>query len=130
MKIQESAENYLETILMLGQRKGNVRSIDIVNELEFSKPSVSVAMKNLRENGYVMVDSDGYITLTDTGRKIAETMYERHTLLSEWLVYLGVDEVTALEDACRMEHVISAKSFEKIKKHVEENKEKQAIEFS
>lgn len=129
MKIQESAENYLETILMLGQKKGNVRSIDIVNELEFSKPSVSVAMKNLRENGYILMDSDGYITLTDAGREIAETMYERHTLLSEWLVFLGVDQKTAMEDACRMEHVISAKSFEMIKKHVNDNKEKQAIEY-
>ncbi|MGL6198459.1 MAG: metal-dependent transcriptional regulator [Lachnospiraceae bacterium] len=128
MKIQESAENYLESILMLAQKKGNVRSIDIVNHLEFSKPSVSVAMKNLRENGYILMDSDGFITLTDTGREIAETMYERHTLLSEWLVYLGVDEETAMEDACRMEHVISPKSFEKIKKHVEENQEKQKIE--
>jgi len=129
MKIQESAENYLESILMLAQKKGNVRSIDIVNHLEFSKPSVSVAMKNLRENGYILMDSDGFITLTDAGREIAETMYERHTLLSEWLVYLGVDEETAMEDACRMEHVISSKSFEKIKKHVDENQEKQEIEI-
>jgi len=129
MKIQESAENYLETILVLRQKKGNVRSIDIVNELEFSKPSVSVAMKNLRENGYIQMNHDGFITLTDSGREIAETMYERHTLLSEWLVYLGVDSKTAMEDACRMEHVISAKSFEKIKKHVEDNKEKQVIEY-
>jgi len=129
MKIQESAENYLETILVLRQKKGNVRSIDIVNELEFSKPSVSVAMKNLRENGYIQMNHDGFITLTDSGREIAETMYERHMLLSEWLVYLGVDSKTAMEDACRMEHVISAKSFEKIKKHVEDNKEKQVIEY-
>jgi len=129
MKIQESAENYLETILMLGQKKGNVRSIDIVNELEFSKPSVSVAMKNLRENGYILVDADGYITLTATGRRIAETMYERHTLLSEWLVFLGVDQKVAMEDACRMEHVISAESFEMIKRHVEEYKEKRPIEY-
>jgi len=129
MKIQESAENYLETILMLGQKKGNVRSIDIVNELEFSKPSVSVAMKNLRENGYILMDSDGFITLTDAGREIAEKIYERHTLLSEWLVFLGVDQKTAMEDACRMEHVISAASFEKIKKHVEDNKEKGIIEY-
>ena len=124
MKIQESAENYLETIHILSRRKGNVRSIDIVNELEFSKPSVSVAMKNLRENGYIQMDKDGFITLTAIGREVAETMYERHTLLSEWLVYLGVDKETAIEDACRMEHVISARSFEKIKQHVEDNKEK------
>ena len=112
MKIQESAENYLETILMLGHTKPHVRSIDIANELDFSKPSVSVAMKNLRQNGYIQVDGNGYITLTDAGRKIAETMYERHTMLSSWLVYLGVDQKTAVEDACRMEHVLSADSFE------------------
>ena len=111
MQIRESAENYLETILILSQRKGKgeVRSIDIVNELEFSKPSVSVAMKNLRENGY--------IRLTDKGLEIAEKMYERHTLLSQWLIKLGVDEKVAVEDACRMEHVISAESFAAIKKH-------------
>lgn len=119
MQIRESAENYLETILILSQRKdkGEVRSIDIVNELEFSKPSVSVAMKNLRENGYITVDKDGYIRLTDKGLEIAEKMYERHTLLSQWLIKLGVDEKVAVEDACRMEHVISAESFAAIKKH-------------
>ena len=119
MQIRESAENYLETILILSQRKGKgeVRSIDIVNELEFSKPSVSVAMKNLRENGYITVDKDGYIRLTDKGLEIAEKMYERHTLLSQWLIKLGVDEKGAVEDACRMEHVISAESFAAIKKH-------------
>ena len=101
MKIQESAENYLETILMLSQVKPHVRSIDIATELEFSKPSVSVAMKNLRENGYILVDPSGYITLSESGREIAETMYERHTLLSNWLMYLGVDRKTAVEDACR-----------------------------
>ena len=119
MQIRESAENYLETILILSQRKGKgeVRSMDIVNELEFSKPSVSVAMKNLRENGYITVDKDGYIRLTDKGLEIAEKMYERHTLLSQWLIKLGVDEKVAVEDACRMEHVISAESFAAIKKH-------------
>ena len=119
MQIRESAENYLETILILSQRKGKgeVRSIDIVNELEFSKPSVSVAMKNPRENGYITVDKDGYIRLTDKGLEIAEKMYERHTLLSQWLIKLGVDEKVAVEDACRMEHVISAESFAAIKKH-------------
>ena len=119
MQIRESAENYLETILILSQRKGKgeVRSIDIVNELEFSKPSVSVAMKNLRENGYITVDKDGYIRLTDKGLEIAEKMYERLTLLSQWLIKLGVDEKVAVEDACRMEHVISAESFAAIKKH-------------
>lgn len=115
MKIQESAENYLETILILSNRLGNVRSIDIVNELNYTKPSISVAMKNLREKEYIEMDSTGYITLTDKGRRIAESVYERHTTLSEWLVSLGVDRTTATEDACRIEHVISAESFEAIK---------------
>ncbi|MDD6269094.1 MAG: metal-dependent transcriptional regulator [Oscillospiraceae bacterium] len=123
MKIKESAENYLETILILKKRMGEVRSIDIVNELSYSKPSVSIAMKNLRENGFVIVDKDGYIDLTEKGREIAETMYERHTIISNWLMFLGVEESTALEDACRIEHVISAESFEALKKHVYENKE-------
>lgn len=123
MKIQESAENYLETILMLSQVKPHVRSIDIATELEFSKPSVSVAMKNLRENGYILVDPSGYITLSESGREIAETMYERHTLLSNWLMYLGVDRKTAVEDACRMEHILSAPTFEAIKQHIMTGKE-------
>ena len=117
MKIQESAENYLETLLVLQQRIGQVRSIDIVNELNFSKPSVSIAMKNLRENGYVKMDQGGLLTLTDKGRAIAETIYERHTLISRWLIHLGVDPKVAAEDACRMEHVISAETFEALKKH-------------
>ncbi len=117
MKIQESAENYLETILILQNRKGSVRAIDIVNELEYTKPSVSVAMKNLRENGYVQVSKEGHITLTEKGRAIAETMYERHTMISNWLMALGVNPKTAVEDACRIEHVISAESFEAIKRH-------------
>lgn len=116
MKIHESAENYLETILMIKNKKGAVRSIDIANELGFSKPSVSVAMKNLRENGYIDVDKNGYITLLEKGKAIAETIYERHTTLSKWLVSLGVDWETATEDACKIEHVISAESFEAIKK--------------
>ena len=116
MKIQESAENYLETILILKNKNGAVRSIDIANELGFSKPSVSVAMKNLRENGYIEVDSSGYITLLDSGRQIAEKIYERHTTLSKWLVSLGVDAKTAAEDAWRIEHIISSESFEAIKK--------------
>lgn len=118
MKIQESAEMYLETILVLTQRNQNVRSIDIACELDYKKPSVSVAMKNLRENGYINVDPDGHITLTEKGRNIAETMYERHTIISDWLIRLGVDEETAAEDACRMEHVISKNSFEAIKRHL------------
>ena len=123
MKIQESAENYLETILMLGHRNPYVRSIDIANELSFSKPSVSVAMKNLRENGYIEINSEGHISLTGPGREIAETMYERHAMLSQWLIYLGVDEQTAVEDACRIEHVVSAKSFKAIKAHITEGHE-------
>ena len=119
MKIQESGENYLETILMLGQSGHPVRSIDIVNELGYSKPSVSVAMKKLRENGYINMHNDGYITLSETGLEIAERMYERHTLLSSFLIRLGVDEKTAVEDACRIEHVISPETFQKLKEHVE-----------
>lgn len=118
MKIYESAENYLETILILKKKNQTVRSIDIVNELDYTKPSVSVAMKNLRENGYIVMDDDGSIHLTEKGLEIAETMYERHRLLSDWLVMLGVKEETAVEDACRMEHVISAETFEAIKKYV------------
>lgn len=117
-KIRESAENYLETILVLKNRCGQVRSIDIANELSYSKPSVSVAMKNLRENGYIDVDKDGYITLLSDGQEIAEEIYERHTLLSKWLTALGVAPEIAAEDACRIEHVISAESFEAIKTHV------------
>ncbi len=115
MKIQQSAEDYLETILVLGLRKPQIRSIDIANELGYSKPSVSVAMKNLRENGYISMDREGYITLEESGRKIAETIYERHTLLTKLLTFLGVSPETAAEDACRMEHVISPESFEAIK---------------
>lgn len=118
MKIQESAENYLETILIIHNRKGNVRSIDIANELGFSKPSVSVAMKNLRTNGYIEVDKEGFITLLDKGREIADKIYERHTLLSTWLVRMGVSPEVAAEDACRIEHVISAETFERLKEHV------------
>lgn len=119
MKIQESAENYLETILVLENRIGSVRSIDIANELDFTKPSVSVAMKNLRENGFIDVDANGYIVLLEKGRNIAEKIYERHLILSQWLETLGVDRDTAAEDACRIEHVISIKSFEAIKANIE-----------
>lgn len=118
MKIQQSAEDYLETILVLGRRKPMIRSIDIVNELGYSKPSVSIAMKNLRENGYISMDHDGYITLKPDGLKIAEKIYERHTMLTELLVALGVDRETAVEDACKIEHVISSESFAAIKSHV------------
>lgn len=119
MKIHESAENYLETILVLSKRKPQVRSIDIANELSFSKPSVSVAMKNLRTNGYIQMDREGYITLTASGLAIANKIYERHELLSTWLTALGVDPSIASEDACRMEHVISSESFNAIKRHTQ-----------
>ena len=117
MKIHESAENYLETILILKKRLGQVRSIDIASELSFSKPSVSVAMKNLRLNGYIDVSKDGYITLLEKGQEIAEKIYERHTLFSDWLVTLGVSPEVAAEDACRIEHVISNETFEAFKAH-------------
>ena len=118
MKIQESAENYLETILIIHNRQGNVRSIDIANELGFSKPSVSVAMKNLRTNGYIEVDKEGFITLLDKGREIADKIYERHTLLSTWVVRVRDSPEVAAEDAGRIEHVISAETFERLKEHV------------
>ena len=121
MKIQESAENYLETILMLRSKKGQVRSIDIATELNFSKPSISYAMKQFRENGLISVDENGYITLTDKGEIIADRIYERHQLLFTYLSALGVDEKTAREDACRIEHVISDESFEKLKEHYHKN---------
>lgn len=117
MQIHESAENYLETILILHNRLGMVRSIDIATELGFSKPSVSVFMKNLRENGYILVDKDGYITLTDAGLAIADKIYERHQMIAEILMALGVDEETAYRDSCKIEHDISDKSFECIKSH-------------
>ena len=115
MKIQESAENYLETILILKNKNGAVRSIDIANELGFSKPSVSVAMKNLRENGYIEVDPSGYITLLDSGRKIAEKIYERHTTLSKWLVSLGVDAKTARMRA-ELNILFQAKALKQLKR--------------
>ena len=118
MKIQESAENYLETILILSQSQPHVRSIDIAAELEFSKPSVSVAMKNLRQNDLIIMNEDGHITLTPSGLAIAAKMYERHTLISSLLIKLGVNDKTAVEDACRIEHVISEESFEAIKRHI------------
>ena len=123
MIIKESAENYLETILILSQNGKHVRSIDIANELEFTKPSVSVAMKNLRAGGHIAVDEDGHITLTASGLEIAESMYERHTLISDWLIYMGVDKKTAVNDACRIEHALSQQSFAAIRKHIEEWKQ-------
>ena len=117
MKIHESAENYLESILMLSKKQPYVRSIDIANDLEVSKPSVSVAMKNLRENGYIEMQSDGHITLTEKGLEIANNMFERHTLLSQWLEMLGVSPETAAKDACKIEHVLSQETFEAFKRH-------------
>jgi len=123
MEIHESSENYLETILMLSNDGDQIRSIDVVNELDYTKPSVSVAMKKLRENGYIKMDAHGYITLTESGRKIAESMYERHTLISDWLIFIGVGRETAVSDACKMEHVMSEETFKAIKKHVKDWKQ-------
>lgn len=118
MHTNESAENYLETILILSQSRPVVRSVDIANELDFKKSSVSVAMKKLRESNHITVTPEGYIYLTDSGKAIAESIYERHTLLSSWLERLGVDSETAAQDACRIEHVISSESFDAIKRHI------------
>ena len=116
--VNESAENYLETILILSKKHPAVRSVDIAEELGFKKSSVSVAMKNLREKEHIVVSKEGFITLTESGRAIAEMIYERHELLSDWLIRLGVAPETATEDACRIEHVISAESFAAIKRHI------------
>lgn len=120
-RIFESRENYLETILILFNRNGEVRSVDIAAEMDFSKPSVSVAMKNLREDGCIIMDENGYITLTETGKQIAERIYERHLLFSEWLVSLGVPDEIAAQDACRIEHDLSAESFAAIKEYVQKH---------
>lgn len=117
MKIHESGENYLETILILSKRNGSVRSIDIANELDYSKPSVSIAMKNLRKNDYIRVDEDGFIALTDSGKEVANSMYERHLFLSKCLMDMGVSKEIAEKDACRMEHILSSESFEAIQRH-------------
>ena len=118
MTINKSAEDYLETILILSKRLPVVRSVDIASEMNFKKSSISVAMKNLRENGYIKVNESGFISLTEKGHEIADMIYERHTFLSAWLIALGIDEKTAAEDACRMEHDISRESFAAIKKYV------------
>ena len=115
MNIHESAENYLERILMLRLKNGTVRSIDIVRDLEYSKPSVSIAMKRLRENGYIQMDADGLITLLPPGEEIASRIYDRHQLLTQFLVQLGVSPENAAADACKIEHDISEESYEKIK---------------
>ena len=117
MNVNESAENYLETILILSKKLPVVRSVDIANELGFKKSSVSVAMKNLREKEHIMVDKSGFITLTPSGREIAEMIYERHRMISSWLIRLGVPEEIAIADACKMEHVISKESFQAMKEH-------------
>ena len=118
-KSNESIEDYLETIFLLEKKLGNVRSIDIANEMNFTKPSVSVAMKNLRELGYITVSENTFIILTDEGRIRAAAVYERHILLSNWLISLGVNEDVAREDACRMEHDISSESFSAIKSYID-----------
>ena len=117
-KSNESVQDYLETIYVLNNSMTQVRSIDIANELSYSKPSVSVAMKNLRTNGYIEVSAEGYIALTESGLQIAQAVYERHSLMTKFLVHLGVDPAVAKEDACMMEHDISSESFEALKKHI------------
>lgn len=115
MHIYESAEDYLEAILMLQEKNGHVRSIDVANMLNFSKPSVSIAMKKLRENGYIAVDGEGNLTLLEPGLEIAQRIYSRHQLLTHFFVQLGVDEQTAAEDACKAEHILSEQTLEKIR---------------
>ena len=122
MTVRESGEMYLEAILGLAKKSGYVRSIDVSEYLGYSKPSVSRAMGILREGGYILMEKDGAITLTDSGKKLAETIYERHTVLSELLIRLGVDEKTATDDACRIEHVISDESFQAIKQYYYQHK--------
>ena len=120
MKTKESAENYLETIFILSLCGEPVRSIDIASALDYAKPSVSVAMKNLRNSGYIVMDTDGFITLTESGHAIASSMYERHMMISDWLIHLGVPKDVALQDACKMEHAMSEESFKAIKQHLED----------
>ena len=125
MVIHESAEDYLESILVLQQRRGQVRSIDIVNELGYSKPSVSIAMKKLRENGYISMAGDGTITLNDSGLEIASRVYQRHRVITELFVLLGVDREAAAEDACRVEHDLSQETFARILEFVQRERQKQ-----
>lgn len=121
MNIHESAEDYLEAILILRERQGAVRSIDVVHQLELTKPSVSVAMKRFRENGYIEMDADGFITLLPPGEEIAQRIYGRHKLLTRFLMALGVSEEVAAADACKMEHDLSDETFEKIRAHAREH---------
>lgn len=122
MKLQESGENYLEMIYVLSNQTGYVRSVDVANAMSFSKPSISRAMTILKKAGHIEVDKDGQITLTESGLNIARRVYSRHNLLTDYLIALGVSRETAAADACRMEHVISQETFEKIKKHIEQIK--------
>ena len=121
MIINESAENYLETILILSNKLPVVRSVDVANELDFKKSSVSLAMKNLKSNGHITVTDAGFIYLTESGREIAEKVYERHRFISTWLISLGVPEDIATEDACKMEHIISNESYAAIKDYIKAN---------
>jgi len=123
-KPAESVENYLETILILGQNGDTVRSIDIANKLGYSKPSISVAMKNLKANGYIEIGAGGQIVLTETGRNIAQRIYDCHTLISDLLIFLGVESETAVEDACKMEHGMSEESFIALQNHLEDLKQR------
>lgn len=125
MRIKESAENYLEAILVLKNKKGSVRSIDIANHLSFTKPSVSVAMKSLRENGYISVDADGSISLTESGMEIATGIFEKHEIIAKALIYLGVSKETAYEDSCKIEHDLSDESFGKLREFLIKHKENQ-----
>ena len=125
MVIRESAEDYLESILMLQERNGQVRSIDIVNQLGYSKPSVSIAMKKLRENGYISMAGDGIITLNDSGMEIASRVYKRHRVITELFVLLGVERKQAAEDACRVEHDLSQETFARILEFVQRERQKQ-----
>lgn len=118
-KSEESSQDYLETILQLSKKLPQVRSIDIAHELNYSKPSVSVAMKNLKAKEYIQISSEGYITLTEEGLEIAQSVLERHTVLSQWLISMGVTPEVAMEDACKMEHDMSQESFEAIKNYLE-----------
>lgn len=121
MKLHESGEDYLEALLYLKEQKGMVRSIDVVHHMGYSKPSVSRAMSLLRENNYVEMDKDGFLTLTESGLEVAARIYERHQLLTKWLVAMGVSPEVAAEDACRIEHDISEESFQKLKEHIRDH---------
>ena len=120
MQTHESEENYLEAILILSYNGQPIRSVDIANELKYTRPSVSIAMKNLKSAGYIVIDSNGYIKLTDSGSEIAKKIYDRHTVISDWLIFLGVDKNVAVGDACKIEHVISEQSYLAIKTHIED----------